>query len=194
MIPWPTLLCAGAAGTKLCAGRVWSILTLHVGPDQPDPITSPYPNPNPNPNPYPLIPTPTRWGVRSRQGQPRRSAACLGGVFQKNLRATERPASTNRPAQPAQSFVPFALAHMGRVRLLAYGVYVLLYRTCGGVAAVLLVFCLLCCMILILSATILCPRTTLAWWLGVFEVLLLGFDTKVLIWREKCTWRWIVFF
>ena len=29
--------CAGLVGTKLCAGRVWLISTLHVGPDQPDP-------------------------------------------------------------------------------------------------------------------------------------------------------------
>ena len=34
--------------------RVWSISTLHVGPDKPDPRPNPKPNPNPNPNPNPL--------------------------------------------------------------------------------------------------------------------------------------------
>ena len=35
----------------LCAGRVSSIPTLHVDPDQPDPRSDPNSNSNPNPNP-----------------------------------------------------------------------------------------------------------------------------------------------
>ena len=45
---WGLPLCARLVRIKLCAGRVWSISTLHVGPDQPDPRPNPNLNPNPN--------------------------------------------------------------------------------------------------------------------------------------------------
>lgn len=41
--------CARRVCTKPCAGRVKSISTLHVGPDQPDLGRNPSPNPDPNP-------------------------------------------------------------------------------------------------------------------------------------------------
>ena len=78
--------CARLVGTKLCAGRVWSISTLHVGPDQPG--RKPVPNPNH---------TPTLWGVRGRQGlgQSLGSAACFGDVSPKKkngrLKGQPRP-------------------------------------------------------------------------------------------------------
>ena len=40
--------------------------------------------------------TPTLWGARGRQEQPRGPAACFGGVFPKKRRAAERPALTNK--------------------------------------------------------------------------------------------------
>ena len=41
------LLCAGLVATKKCAGRVSSISTSHVGPDQPDPRSDLNPKSNP---------------------------------------------------------------------------------------------------------------------------------------------------
>ena len=64
-------LSAELVGTKLCAGRVSSISTLHVDSDQHDPKT------------HPIALTLRR--ARGRQGQPRGSAAaCFGGVSPKN--------------------------------------------------------------------------------------------------------------
>ena len=70
-------LCARASCKKLCAGGVWSISTLHVGPDQLDLRRNPNPKPNPNPNPDPnpnLL-----WSSRSA-----RAVTRLGDVFPKN--------------------------------------------------------------------------------------------------------------
>ena len=78
------IMCGTGRYKTLCRKCVvnFNISTLHVGPDQPDP------RPNPKPNP-------SIWGARGRQGQPRGSAACFGGVYPKKLRAAEKPASTN---------------------------------------------------------------------------------------------------
>ena len=46
-------------------------------------------------NPTPGL-TQTLWGARGRQGQPRGSSACFGCVFPTNLRAAEKPASTDK--------------------------------------------------------------------------------------------------
>ena len=68
-------LCAGLLGTKLCAGRVWSISTLHVRPDHADR--------RPNPNPL--------GGSRSAGAVTR-----LRWRFSKKSRAADRPALTSK--------------------------------------------------------------------------------------------------
>ena len=95
-------ICAGLVGTKLCAGRVWSISTLHVGPDQPDPRPIPHPNPNLNLN-FGGIEV----GRGSHAAPPRvlmefsnkppggRKASLDQYIRLKYSRAAERPASTN---------------------------------------------------------------------------------------------------
>ena len=93
--------CAGLVDTKLYAGRVSSISTLNVGPNQPNPR----PNPKRRPNPF--------CGARVRQAQTRGFAACFGDVFpKKNIRAAERPALTNKMRI---QIVCRTVLHMGRV-------------------------------------------------------------------------------
>ena len=77
-----TPVCAAAFCTKLCAGRVSSISTLHVDPDQPNPR----PDPNPNPNPS--------GGSRSA-GAVTRLRRVFWWRFSNKLRAAEIPGLTN---------------------------------------------------------------------------------------------------
>ena len=97
-------LCAGAACIH-CAGRVWSISTLHVGPDQPDPRPNPNANPNPTPNPIPN-PSPYPYSIANPDPNPNpswgsRSSGAITWLrrvfrwhfcFSKKRRATERTA------------------------------------------------------------------------------------------------------
>ena len=94
----------------LCAGRVWSISTLHAGPDQPvsslqfGPDQPDTPNPNPNPN---------LWGgVRGQMGQSR--VTRLRRVFWSRFSTIPggRKASLDSYEQhPARSLVPTSPAH-----------------------------------------------------------------------------------
>ena len=70
---------------------MWSISTLHVGPDQPDPRPIPNPNPNPNPKTDPL------GGSRSA-GAATRLRRVFWWRFSKKLR---RPESQPRSIRPA---------------------------------------------------------------------------------------------
>ena len=79
---------AGRVRNEFPAGCLWSISTMHVGPDQPDPR----PNPNPNLNPNPLGGS----KLALWQGQPRGSPHVLVASTKKSGRPKGHP----RPIRP----------------------------------------------------------------------------------------------
>ena len=93
-------LCAGASYKKLCAGGVWSISALHVGPDQPDLRR----NPNPNPNFDPL------GGSRST-GAVTRLHRVFWWRFSKKKRAAQKASLDQQNQHPAQRFLQDVPVH-----------------------------------------------------------------------------------
>ena len=94
--------CAAASCTKLCAGHVSSIPTLHVDPDQPNPRPVPIPNPNPNPNPL---------GSSGSAGSVTRLRRVFWWRFSKKTPGGRKTRLNQYHPHPAQSSVQGAASH-----------------------------------------------------------------------------------
>ena len=103
---------------QLSAGRVSSIATLQVGPDQP----YPRPDPNPYPNPYPHPNSEPCGGLEVGRGSHAAPPSSFGGGFIKRRRG--RPNDPPLPiirAASSTNFVQAAPAHRSSCELLYPG-------------------------------------------------------------------------